>query len=317
MKSLLTALFVLAALLGSVITVPAASLQSNMIVVEGDIVRLGDLFQDAGLKADAAVMYSPAPGRRVTLNAAWLGQVARIFQVAWQPMSSSDHIVVERAGHIVTTSEIVTALRRALQSRGMPEHADIELNVRNLQLSLPLDIPSTVDVQNANYDNANGLFTAVLIAGGNHPSAQRVTVQGRAYAATAVPVLRRQVNSGEIIRKDDVDVVYRRDDLVGRDVITDAKQLIGRTPMYRVRPGEPVRVTDVRAPILVSRGGQIIIKLEYGAMTITAQGKALDEGARGDVIRVENLQSNKTIEATVAGPDLVTVTLGPRLAATN
>jgi len=316
MKSLLLALFIVAALVGAVVPAPAASLRPN-VLVEGDIVRLGDLFEDAGEKADAAVMYSPAPGRRVTLNAAWLGQVARIFQVAWLPTSQSDHIVVERAGRLITTSEIVQTLRRALQGRGMPEHAEIELTSRNLQISLALDVPPTLEARNPNYDAANGLFTVVLIAGADHPGAQRVTVQGRAYAASAVPVLRRQINAGDIIRKDDVDIVYRRDDLVGRDVITDAKQLIGRTPQYRVRPGEPIRVTDVRAPIMVQRSSQVIIKLESGPMTITAQGKALDEGARGDVIRVENLQSNKTIEATVAGPDLVTVTLGPRLAATN
>jgi len=50
-------------------------------------------------------------------------------------------------------------------------------------------------------------------------------------------------------------------------------------------------------------------------MTLTAQGKAEEDGSRGDVIRVRNLQSNKTIEATITGPDSVAVNLGPRLAA--
>ncbi len=316
MKPFLFALFATAALVGTAAPASAAALRSDF-VVEGDIVRLGDLFEDAGPKADAPVMYSPAPGRRVTLNAAWLSQVARAFQVAWRPFSQSDHIIVERAGKSVTAAEYLPPLRRALQAQGMPEHADIELNNRNLKISLALNIPSTIEVRNATYDHNTGLFSALLLVGGDSQDAQRITAQGRAFATTAVPVLRRQFSAGEIIRKDDIDIVYRRDETVGRDVIADAKQLVGRTPQYRVRAGDLVRLTDVRAPLLVSRNSQVIIRLEWGAMTITAQGKAVDEGARGDVIRVQNLQSNKTIEATVAGPDLVMVSMGPRLAASN
>jgi flagellar basal body P-ring formation protein FlgA len=172
-------------------------------------------------------------------------------------------------------------------------------------------------VRNATYDKANGQFTAMLLVGGENSGAQRVTLMGRSFAASAVPVLRRQISAGEVIRQDDVEIIYRRDDLIGRDVLTDIKQVVGRTPVYRIRPGDLIRMSDTRAPLLVTRSSQIVIRLEYGAMTLTVQGKALDDGARGDVVRVENMQSNKTIEATVAGPDLVTVSLGARLAASR
>jgi flagella basal body P-ring formation protein FlgA len=65
----------------------------------------------------------------------------------------------------------------------------------------------------------------------------------------------------------------------------------------------------------VTRNAQVIIRLQSGAMTLTSQGRALEDGARGDVIRVTNLQGGKTVEATVIGPDQVEVKLAARLAA--
>ncbi|HEX9466637.1 MAG TPA: flagellar basal body P-ring formation chaperone FlgA [Alphaproteobacteria bacterium] len=316
MSRLLLALFVLAAFIGAIAPAPAASLRTN-VVVEGDTISLGDIFEDAGPKADAPILYSPAPGRHIILNAAWLGQVARMFQVAWRPSNQYERVVVERAGKTITTTDILPPLRRQLRAAGMPEHAEIALSNRTIEINLALDVPPTIDVRNVSFDRTSGQFTALLVAGGDGPNAQRLTAVGRTYPASAIPVLRRELSPGEIIRQDDVDTVYRRDDLIGRDIVTEAKQIVGRTPFYRIRVGEPIRQSDTRAPLLVSRNTHIVIKLEYGAMTLTVQGKALDDGARGEVVRVENLQSNKTIEGTVTAPDTVSISIGPRLAASN
>lgn len=313
---LLACLFAAAALLGAIAPAPAASLRPS-VVVEGDMVRLGDLFEDAGPRASAPVMYAPAPGRRVTLNAAWLTEAARLFQVPWRPTSQYDRVVVERAGKLITTSDVMPTLRRALVAQGMEEHSDVDLLNQRVEINLPINAPATVDIRELTYDKASHTFNGLIVAGGSNPGAQRVVVQGRTFGTSPVPVLRRPMSAGQIIRQDDLETVYRRNSLLGQDVVMSAAQIVGRTPQAVIRAGEPIRQTDTRLPTLVTRNSQVIIKLEAGAMTLTAQGKALDEGARGDVVRVQNLQSNKTIEATVAGPDLVTVSLGPRLAAAN
>jgi flagella basal body P-ring formation protein FlgA len=56
---------------------------------------------------------------------------------------------------------------------------------------------------------------------------------------------------------------------------------------------------DFTAPILVRRGAIVTIRLETPNMSLTARGKALENGSAGDVIRVVNLQSNKTIQVEV------------------
>jgi flagella basal body P-ring formation protein FlgA len=50
-------------------------------------------------------------------------------------------------------------------------------------------------------------------------------------------------------------------------------------------------------------------------MRLTAQGKALEDGGMGAAIRIANTKSARTIEAVVAGPNLVAVAAPAQLAA--
>jgi flagella basal body P-ring formation protein FlgA len=43
-------------------------------------------------------------------------------------------------------------------------------------------------------------------------------------------------------------------------------------------------------------------------IVLTMRGKALEAGANGDTVNVQNVQSKRTIQATVTGPGRVTVT---------
>ncbi len=317
MKSpFLTLTFALSALAGGIMPTLAASLKP-IVIIEGETVRVGDIFDDAGQHADIVVINAPAPGRRLTLDSNWLAEAARIYKVAWRPLSRADRVVIERASKAMTSSEILGALRRELVRDGMPPQSVIDLNNRNIELNIPVELPASIDVRNLNYDLTTGRFSAMVVGGGDQAGSQRMMVQGRTFPASPVPVLRRAIGSGEIIRKEDFEVVYRREDQLPRDIITDTSRLIGTTPRSRLRAGEPVRESETRAPTMVTRNSPVVIRLQSGAMTLTAQGRALDEGARGDVIRVMNMQSNKTVEATVAGPDVVTIGFGARLATIN
>jgi flagella basal body P-ring formation protein FlgA len=86
------------------------------------------------------------------------------------------------------------------------------------------------------------------------------------------------------------------------------QELSGQMPMLHVREG------DVRPPTLVTRNATVTIILQTGTLQLSAQGRATEDGARGDTIRIVNTQSNRTIEATVVAPDTVLVQLGRPLA---
>jgi flagella basal body P-ring formation protein FlgA len=58
----------------------------------------------------------------------------------------------------------------------------------------------------------------------------------------------------------------------------------------------------------VTKGNLVTIEMRNAGMSLSTQGKALEEGSLGDVIRVTNISSNKIIEAKVNGTNRVDVT---------
>jgi flagella basal body P-ring formation protein FlgA len=49
-------------------------------------------------------------------------------------------------------------------------------------------------------------------------------------------------------------------------------------------------------------------------MKLTAQGKALDDGAKGDTVRIHNSRSKNTVEGVVVGDGKVRVHMAKRIA---
>lgn len=307
-------LLLVAALIGGIAGAADAANLRSQVVVEGDVVRLGDLFENPGPRAQVAVANAPAPGRRIVFEVQWLAEVARYYQVAWRPQNRFERVTVERPGRVITPSELVGHLRPALQARGMRQDGLIELAARSQDIAISLEAPDTVEVRQLDYDVNVGRFTAVIIVGAGHASQQRAILTGRVFPTVALPVLRRAFNVGEMIRADDIDWANIREDSVRSDVVTDPAQLVGTNPRVRLRAGEPIRQGDTRLPVLVARNATVSIVLETGAMRITVLGRALDEGARGQSVRVTNLQSRQTIEAIVVGPDMVSVPFAGRVA---
>ena len=57
----------------------------------------------------------------------------------------------------------------------------------------------------------------------------------------------------------------------------------------------------------MQRNEAVTITYEVPGIMLTVRGKALEAGAVGDVVGVLNIQSNRTVQATVIGPGRVTI----------
>lgn len=313
MKRFTTTLAAIAAygLIATGLTVSPAQAEVTLrtnVLVDKDVVKLGDLFDNLPDKAaDTPIARSPAPGRRVTVDAEWLGRVARNYNVDWKPSSNFDQAVVERAGVVIGHEQIEQELRNALSGENIPKNSDIELSNRSLDVTVPIGSPTTIGVRDMVYDQRYNRFTATVEIPANAPNAQRIHVAGRVYGMVDVPVLSHALNRGDIIGAHDLTFVRMRDDSLRHDIYTDVDQLIGMTPKQPLRSGQTIGINDLQKPIVVQRGGLVTMVLKYGTMTLTAQGRAIEPGAVGDVIRVANASSNHVVEAKVDSTNTVVV----------
>ncbi|MDO5642524.1 MAG: flagellar basal body P-ring formation chaperone FlgA [Paracoccus sp. (in: a-proteobacteria)] len=84
--------------------------------------------------------------------------------------------------------------------------------------------------------------------------------------------------------------------------LSDPDLAVGKQVRVAIYRGRPVVPGALRVPVLVSRNQIVRITFDSGALRIEAEGRALSEGAAGDMVRVMNLSSRKTLSALVT-PD--------------
>ncbi|ALG71278.1 FlgA protein [Azospirillum thiophilum] len=179
----------------------------------------------------------------------------------------------------------------------------MELDTRVAELRAPQG-GGGLAVENLYYSPVQGRFAAEVVVTG---TAVRLPVSGRAFGVVQIPVLTRRVIPGDIIGPGDVDWQDVRADMTTSDTAATDAQLIGMTPRRGISTNQAVRLRDLQSPRMIDKGSLVTITLTTPAMTLTTQGKALQDGGRGEVIRVVNIQSNRIVEATVAGPNVVAV----------
>ncbi len=288
-------------------TAAEAAMLRETVRVDGQYVHLGDLFMGAGEKADVRVAYAPDPGKRSVFDATWLYRVARAYGLDWRPLSTHDQIVVERDSIVIEREEIEDRILAALADRGAEADTQVEVGNRMLRIHVPADAPAALDVADVVFDERTRRFTAVIVAPADHPSSKRYRITGRLHRVTEVPVLARRVLAGEVIGRRDVTWARVRTSRLQRDVVVDAADLIGKAPRRGLRAGTPVRTSQIRRPVMVPKGGLVTMVLHTPKMTLTARGRALEEGSDGDTIRVTNTQSSTVVEAVVIGAGEVTV----------
>ena len=282
------------------------------IVVEGDTVTLNHLFSGVGDRGETPIARAPAPGEEVRLPADWLARVARAYEIDWRPASSLHQASLRRAAQRIGGDRIVEAIRAELTARGVDGALEVQLDNRDIALLLPVDAPAKVTIAGFSYDRDSGRFTANVMAPDRQRPLARATVSGKALAMIEVPVLNRRVGRNEVIGQRDIAWVSRPVDAVSANHIRDARKLVGMSARRSIRPDRPVRETDVTAPVLVPRNSLVTLMLQNEQMRLTAQGRALQDGAKGEVIRVVNTKSNTTVSGVVVADGAVTVEAGSR-----
>ncbi|MBC8158722.1 MAG: flagellar basal body P-ring formation protein FlgA [Alphaproteobacteria bacterium] len=303
----LVALCVALAAPGAAAAITEQTVLQESVVVSANVIRLGDLFSGAGKRANDTVAYAPAPGKRAVFDSRWLYRVARAYGLQWRPLTLKDRAVVERTSTAIGREEIESHLLEALIDHGVSPDVKIQISNRMLKIHLPEDLNASVEVEDMAYNPRTRHFTSVLMASSKTGRPQRFRVTGRVFKMHEVPVPSRRVLSGEIIRESDIEWISVRADRLRRDAILHADQIVGKSPRHSIRSGQPIRMRDVRDPILVPKRGQVTIIFKHPRLTLTAKGRALEDGSDGQVIRIANAQSNTVIEATVVGAHMVAV----------
>lgn len=139
------------------------------------------------------------------------------------------------------------------------------------------------------------------------PKPWTLYVQGKVEVFEAVLVAARSLSRGRLLRAEDVKREERPVSNLTSGYFSDPERLVGMKVKRPIRSGMPVGRHMVEARKVVRRGERVTIRAESGSISVRMAGKALTDGAKGDVIEVQNLSSERTVEAVVASPGQVRV----------
>lgn len=286
----------------------AATLRPVSVVTD-NVMRAGDIFE--GLSEEKGNMVlgpSPLPGKETVLNASTLIRIASALDLEWRPATTADQITVRRDATVISKDIIESLIEEKLFENGM--YGNFKLSMTNTisDIVLPKDMPAQAEVSKFTFNPQKDTFEATVSAPSSSNPVFETTVSGSVERVVSLPVLKATLKNGEIIGKADIDFIDVMQKDVQRDYVLKEESLYGMTPRRMVMTGKPIRDMELENPQIVSRGGAVTLVYKDGPMTLSARGKSMQGGARGDLVRVINMNSNRSLEGIITAENEITVT---------
>ena len=279
----------------------------SAVTVTGDVVRIGDLVENAGSLADVAAYRAPDLGTTGSVSAAEVLEVLRAHDVVLVDTAGVKNIEVTRASRVITRDDIEQRIMRAYAGRyGLGDPDRFAVTFDREPRTLYVEPQDDLDLVSAAYDPRTTRFDITLRMRGAAEAYMRYT--GTLVEMVPAVTLNRPVNVGEIIKSSDLTLEKRPKHEVGGDAVKTLAEAAGLSARQSLRAGVPLKRTDLTRPDVVKRDDFVTLVYEVPGIMLTVRGKALDNGAVGDIISVSNLQSKRPVQGIVDGPGRVTIT---------
>lgn len=287
---------------------PTPSLRASVTVI-GDVVRIGDLIENAGPVANVPIFRAPDIGTTGAVATGRIVDAIRPHQLIGIDTHGLSEVVVTRASRTITIREVSDVIAQALAAQyGVAD-------AHNLLVSFDSEV-HTLQAET----NASGALQVVALYFDPHttrfdakldlPSSVALHQQSLHYSGTAVETvdaisIEHPIERGATLRASEL-VVLRRPK-TEPNLITDRNAVIGMAARHPIRPGQPLTAADLMKPEVVQRNSTVTIIYRVPGVILTLRGQAQEPGALGDTIGVLNVESKRVLQAVVTGPDQVTV----------
>lgn len=291
----------------------AAPVLRASVTVSGDLVRIGDVIDNAGTSAQIPIYRAPDLGTTGSLPVAQLLTALRAHQVIGVDTRDIKEIQVTRLARTLDGRDIELSVARALERRnGLGDAANLSLTFdRDVQdLRLDASLSGNMQPTSVRYEPRNNRFDVTLeIANQSGSAPAKLRFTGTAIETVEAAVLARGIERNEVIKSSDVVIERRPKAEVGGDV-APRDRAVGMQARKQLRAGQALKVADLARPDLVQRDQSVTLIYEAAGLYLTVRGKAIEGGTEGDVVSVLNLQSKRTVSGVVTGRSQVTIT-GP------
>ncbi|RTL50935.1 MAG: flagellar basal body P-ring formation protein FlgA [Bradyrhizobiaceae bacterium] len=290
---------------------PSAPVLKSSVTVTADVVRIGDLVDNAGVASQVAVYRSPDLGTTGSLRTAQVLETLRANQVIGVDTQGISEVSVTRASRAISVKDIETLVAKALEHRnGLGDAANLSLTFERDLRDIQLDSSVNGEIRPAitRYDARNGRFDLLFEIQSDNGGATRLRFTGTAVETVEAAVLARNAERGDVIKASDIVIERRPKAEVGNDAATRTRS-VGMQLRRSIRAGQALRAGDLAKADLVTRDQAVTLIYDAPGVYLTGRGKAMDGGTEGDTVSVLNVQSKRIVQGVVIGPGQVSITI--------
>ncbi len=186
----------------------------------------------------------------------------------------------------------------------------VEVRVKKLGFSGDIALPPgnvSFEVVSPREWEGWGKGSLALIVRVDEVVAKNIPLNVEVEALADMVVTTRPLERGEVVAPDDVAVQKRDLATAPARVCRSLADALGKRVRVGMRGNAPVRDDYLERLPIVKSGQLVTIVAENDTFRVTASGRARGNGARGDIVPVQNMNGQKELPAVVVDANTVRV----------
>lgn len=218
------------------------------------------------------------------------------------------NIATASESQVVTVEEIENGAMEKIASILPWERKSLEINVyyKGDDIILPPGKKELVYKVGGNNQRA-GRIPVTLQIKVNENFYKRIRINSRVLVSQNVVKTTRSIRKGEKISSDNIVMETIQTERPWKNALRSTDQALGYEASRNMPVGKIIISKFLKKPALVNRGDKILILAQKGSMKITAPGILKEDGFKGAMVQVLNIESKKIIYGRVVDANTVKV----------
>lgn len=149
--------------------------------------------------------------------------------------------------------------------------------------------------------NALGAWPSGVVTAAQYIEPGQTILNSDIEKSEYVVVSATNIIRGQVITQAMVEQTIHPRKQIGAQTLSTLEEAIGLEATRTIRAGTPITVSDLTAADLVRKGENVTLTVSRGALTISVDTIAMEDGKMGEQVTLTNAESGKVIRGIVTG----------------
>jgi flagellar basal body P-ring formation protein FlgA len=277
------------------------------ISVRTNQVWLSDIFNNIPFESDIVIATTPVLGKKFIFRYRDLKTMILDNELQWRPHTKRVSRSVVRESQELSLKVLRKLIENKLSSHILNYEVEIDFSTPQRRILVPYGSQQAITIDDLSYDDRSSFFRAYIKIDSEISEPMRLLLSGRVHPLVTMPVLKKHIRSGDIIKQNDISWKKVRSKHTSYDLISSTEQLRDQVARRPLIAGRVIRASDVRPQKLVNKGDFVVVQLRNHAMSLSTRGISIESGSRNEIIKIRNPRSKKIIEAKIIAPNLTII----------